>query len=108
MFDVPLLKVPYEDWYCPNGCGVAERVLALQPGASRFHTCARLHLLTAPLVRVGTDCKVEAVEREDYLVNETQATGENGKVYMAVEVTHADGHTDRAVNAGLAHGEMLV
>jgi hypothetical protein len=65
-------------------------------------------MLTAPLVRVGTDCKVEAIEREDYLVEETQAMGDDGKAYMAVEVTHADGHTDRAVNAGLAHGELRV
>ena len=108
MSDVPLLKVPFEDWYCPAGCGAAERVPALRPGASRFHTCARLHMLTVPLVRTGTDCTVKAIEREDYLSGELQATGDNGKVYMAVEVTHADGHTDRAVNAGLAHGEMRV
>lgn len=105
---MPLLLVPYEDWYCPNGCGCAERVPPLPPGATRYHPCHCLHGLNAPLVRVGTDCKVEAVEREDYLGSETQARGDNGKAYMAVETTYADGHTDLAVNAGLAHGEMRV
>jgi hypothetical protein len=105
---VPLLRVPFEDWYCPNGCGVAERVPPLQPGASRFHTCARLHMLTAPLVRVGSDCVNEAVEREDYLNGDKQATGDDGKAYMAVVTKHSDGHTDRAVNAGLATARIVV
>jgi hypothetical protein len=97
----------YQDWYCP-GCGVSERTPVLPPNASRFHTCPKLHSLTAPLVRAGTDCKVVAVERGDYLRNSEQRTGDDGKPYMAVETVHADGHTDRAVfpepaiQAGLA------
>lgn len=108
MFDVPLLLVPFEDWYCPNGCGVAERVAPLPPGATRYHPCTRLHMLNAPLVRVGSDCINEAVEREDYLNGDTQATGDDGKAYMAIRTVHADGHDDLAVNAGLAHGELRV
>lgn len=102
MFNVPLLNPPPEEWYCPSGCGVSEVTAPLPPGSSRFHTCARLHMLTAPLVRKGSDCKVEAIERQDYLGDEIQDHGDDGKAYMAVRTTYADGHTDLAVNAGLA------
>jgi hypothetical protein len=102
--DVPILKVPYEDWYCPN-CGIAERVAALPPGASRFHTCPRLHMLTAPLVRAGARCSVVAEERADYLNGEIQATGDDGRPYMAVRTIRDDGE-DLAVNAGLARGRL--
>ena len=108
MFDVPLLTVPYEDWYCPNGCYAADRHAPLPPGATRYHPCSRLHGLNAPLERAGTDCKVEAVEREDYLGEETQAMGDDGRAYMAIRTVHADGSVALAVNAGLAHGEMRV
>jgi len=98
--NVPLLRTPFEDWSCPN-CGLSERVPALPPGSSRFHTCPRLHYLTAPLVRAGTACKVEAVEREDYLNGEIQATGDDGRPYMSIRTTRDEG-TDLAANAGLA------
>jgi hypothetical protein len=58
-------------------------------------------MLTAPLVRAGTSCKVEAEERADYLNGEIQAAGDDGKPYMAIRTTRADGE-DLAVNAGLA------
>lgn len=97
---VPLLKVPYEDWHCPN-CGVSERTRGLPPNAARFHTCPGLHMLTAPLVRAGVRCSVTAVERGDYLRGEVQATGDDGRPYMAVRTTRGDGD-DVIVNAGLA------
>lgn len=103
--EVPLLRVPFEDWHCPN-CGIAERISPpLPPNGTRFHTCPRLHMLTAPLVRAGLSCKVEAEERADYLNGETQATGDDGRPYMAVRVTRDDGD-DLAVNAGLARGRL--
>lgn len=102
--EVPLLQAPYEDWYCPN-CGLTERVAMLPPGSSRFHTCPQLHMLTAPLVRAGISAKVEAEERADYLGSEIQATGDDGKPYMAVRVTRNDGD-DLMVNAGLARGRF--
>jgi hypothetical protein len=107
MFDVPLLRPAYEEWHCPNGCHCRETVPALPPGATRYHACPRLHGLNAPLVRVGTDCSVKAVEREDYLNGETQAMGDDGKAYMAVTTNYADGRNDLAVNAGLAHGSLV-
>jgi hypothetical protein len=94
--DVPLLRTLVR-WECPN-CDVTE---VTGPLPNRFHTCAGLHMLTAPLVRAGTRCKVEAEERGDYLNGETQATGDDGKPYMAVRTTRDDGE-DLAVNAGLA------
>lgn len=101
---VPLLQAPFEDWHCPN-CGVSERIRPLPPNASRFHTCPKLHMLTAPMVRAGIPCKVEAEERADYLNGEIQATGDDGRPYMAVRVTRDDGE-DLAANAGLARGRL--
>lgn len=98
-FDVPLIRT-FDDWYCPN-CPVTERTPALPPNGCRFHTCAGLHMLTAPLVRAGTHCKVEAEERGDYLNGEVQARGDDGKPYMSVRTTRDEGE-DVAVNAGLA------
>lgn len=106
MFQIPLLKPQYEDLHCPN-CGYAERLPEpLPPGSSRFHNCVKLHNLSAPLVPVKADCKVEAVNRDDYLGDEIVNMGDDGKAYMAIETTHADGHTDRAVNAGLAQARL--
>ncbi len=97
---LPLLTA-IEDWECPN-CDVTERTRGLPPNAARFHTCAGLHMLSAPLVRASIRCKVEAEERADYLRDEIQATGDDGKPYMAVRTTYDD-HDDLAVNAGLAY-----
>jgi hypothetical protein len=104
--DVVLLRQAMEEWYCPNGCYCREVTEALPPGATRYHNCPNLHDLSAPLVRVGTDCKVEAVQRDDYLNGETQATGSDGRAYMAVITRYSDGRQDVAMNAGLAHGEF--
>jgi hypothetical protein len=102
--DIPLLRQPWEEWSCPN-CGISERVAALPPGSSRFHTCPRLHMLTAPLVRAGVSAKVEAQERPDYLGREIQALGDDGKPYMAVRTTRNDGD-DVMVNAGVAQANL--
>lgn len=93
----PLLQNPVR-WVCPN-CDVTEVTQGLVP--NRFHTCAGLHMLIAPLVREGIKCKVTAEEREEYLGTEIQRTGDDGKPYMAVRTTRDDGE-DLAVNAGLA------
>lgn len=97
---VPLLTA-VEDWYCPN-CSTADQTKGLPANAARFHTCPGLHMLSAPLVRAGIRCKVEAEERADFLRDEIQATGDDGKPYMAVRTTRDDGD-DVAVNAGLAY-----
>lgn len=101
---MPHLLDAFQDWECPN-CTVTDRTRPLPPNGSRFHTCAGLHMLTAPLVRAGTSCKVEAEERADYLGTEIQAAGDDGKPYMAVRTTRDDGD-DLAVNAGLARARL--
>ena len=98
MAEHAVLLQPVTRWECPN-CDVTDTTRGLVQ--NRFHTCAGLHMLTAPLVPAGTRCKVEAEERADYLNGETQATGDDGKPYMAVRTTRDDGE-DLAVNAGLA------
>jgi hypothetical protein len=100
---VPLLRA-FDDWRCPN-CDVTEQTEALPPNAARFHVCPGLHMLNAPLVRAGTRCKVTAEERADYLGGEIQATGDDGKPYMAVRTTYGD-HDDLLVNAGLAQARL--
>lgn len=99
---VPLLTGPVTRWYCPN-CDVTDVTHGLLP--NRFHTCAGLHMLTAPLIRAGARCKVEAEERADYLNGEIQAAGDDGRPYMAVRATYDD-HDDLAVNAGLAQARL--
>lgn len=100
---VPLL-VPQLDWSCPN-CWTTCQAPPLPPGQAKMHTCPGLHMLAAPLIPAGTRCKVEAVERPDYLAGEIQRTGDDGKPYMAVVTTRDDGQ-DAAVNAGLARGRL--
>jgi hypothetical protein len=56
-------------------------------------------MLTAPLVRSGSDCKVIAVERGDYLHGDEQRRGDDGRPYMAVETVRADGSNDVVVFA---------
>lgn len=103
MSRIPLLKAS-QAWECPN-CDTTETTPALPPNASRFHTCAGLHGLTAPLIRAGTRCKVEAEERQEYLGSEVQARGDDGRQYMAVRTT-ADDHDDLLVFAGLAQAGL--
>lgn len=100
---VPLLQ-GWQDWVCPN-CGLEERTPQLPPNSSRFHNCPGLHGLTAPLLPVGISAKVVAEAREDYLNGETQATGDDGRPYMAVRTVRDDGE-DLIVNAGLARGRL--
>jgi len=94
---VPLLNAETR-WECPN-CDVTDVTPSLPPGAARMHVCGGLHMLSAPLVRAGTDCKVTAVERGDYLHGARQRRGEDGKPYMAVVTERADGSSDAAVFA---------
>jgi hypothetical protein len=101
MSNEPLFPAsPPPGWECPN-CDLT--TVTSSPGTP-YHPCPGLHGLAAPLVPAGSArrCTVTAEEREDYLGGEVQATGDDGKAYMAVRTTYDD-HDDVAVNAGLAH-----
>lgn len=105
MRDIPLLdNLPPQEWYCPN-CAAADVTVPLAPGSSRYHACPGLHGLTAPLVRRGVRASVVAEERQDYLNGDLQATGDNGRVYMAVRTLRDDGD-DVTVFAGIARADV--
>ncbi len=95
----------WQDWKCPN-CGLEDRTRPLPPNAARFHPCPRLHMLKAPLVPAGMDCKVVAVGREEYLGSEIQRSGDDGRPYAGVRTERADGSNDLAVFAPLAQGRV--
>jgi hypothetical protein len=98
-----LLVEGYQEWVCPRDCQVSERVSPPLPAsAQRWHACAKLHGLKAPLVLAGTDCTVRAVERGDYLNGDEQRRGDDGRPYMAVVTEYADGRNDAAVFAAVA------
>lgn len=99
---VPLPDQPVTRWSCPN-CDVQAVTRGLHP--NRFHICAGLHMLTAPMIREGIRCKVEAAERDDYLGREIQNTGDDGRPYMSIRTTRDDGE-DLCANAGLAQGSL--
>lgn len=100
---VPLLNAVTE-WACPN-CSCRDVTQPLPPGSSRYHPCPGLHGLNAPMVRAGTKAQVYAVEREDYLNGDWQATGDDGKPYMAIKTAYED-REDVLINAGLARAWM--
>lgn len=86
-------------WSCPN-CDhthVTREALPHTP----FHACRGLRGLTAPMVPAGTHCKVEAVERGDYVGREQVQLDGEGRPVMSVQVTRDDG-IDCAVLAPLA------
>jgi hypothetical protein len=99
----PLLEPPVTRWECPN-CP-AQDVTRIAGPHARFHICAGLAGLNAPMVPAGTRAKVEAVEREDYIGDEDVQYDANGRPIMAVVTTRADGN-DVAVYAPTAHGSL--
>jgi hypothetical protein len=90
-------------WECPN-CQARDRTVEPRPH-TRFHACAGLNGLTAPMVPAGTRCKVEAVEREDWVGKEMVQTDADGRPYAAVRTTRDDGN-DVAVLAPCATAKL--
>lgn len=54
------------------------------------------------MVEEGSDVKIVAHLREDYLGKEIQRTGDDGRPYSAVTTERPDGSNDAAVFAPLA------
>lgn len=96
---IPLLAAPERRWECPN-CGHTDVTRQVEPH-TRFHHCPKLGM-SAPMVPAGTRCKVEAVEREDYIGGDDVQRNADGRPIAAVVTTRADG-TDCAVYAPTAH-----
>jgi len=86
-------------WVCPN-CDHTDVTHESGPH-TRFHPCRGLAGLSAPMVRDGVRCKVEAVERGDYVRGELVQTDGNGRPVMSVVTTRDDGN-DVAVYAPTA------
>lgn len=76
-------------WECPN-CTLTDVTSEPRPH-SRMHSCRGLKGLTAPMVPAGTRCKVEAVERGDYLGDEIAQTDGEGRPWMSVVTTRDEG-----------------
>ncbi|WP_150187559.1 hypothetical protein [Streptomyces venezuelae] len=87
-------------WSCPN-C-TTEAVTHGEP--NRFHNCPGLKGLTAPLVLDGTRCKVEAVEREDYVGDEDVRLDGEGRPVISVVTTRDEGQ-DCVAFAATAHAK---
>lgn len=88
-------------WECPN-CTFTDVTYETQPH-SRFHACRGLRGLTAPMVPAGTKCKVQAMDRQDYVNGDLVQTDGEGRVVMSVVTTRDDGQ-DCAVYAPCATG----
>lgn len=84
-----VLLAPEQRWECPN-CTATDVTHEAEPH-TRMHACAGLKGLTAPMVPAGTRCKVEAVEREDYLNGDLVRTDGEGRPVMSVITTRDDG-----------------
>lgn len=102
--EIPILAVD-QLWSCPN-CTQEDRTTETYPH-TRFHACPGLKGLTAPMVPVGMDCKVEAMEREDYVGRELVQTDADGRPIMAVRTERADGSNDLAVLAPCATSALF-
>lgn len=99
---IPVLERPLQVWVCPN-CQTRDATRESRPH-SRMHACAGLNGLTAPMVPEGSSCKVEAVERGDWVGDELVQTDVDGRPFMAVVTTRDDGQ-DCAVLAPAARAE---
>jgi hypothetical protein len=91
---------PVNRWYCPN-CGKQDTSHEARPH-TRFHTCPKLRMLTAPMLPLGTKAKVELREREDYVGGElVRLDPERQRPVMSI-VTTRDNGQDVAVFAPTA------
>jgi hypothetical protein len=102
---VTVLLAAEQHWVCPNCTATDVTYLPPDAVASRFHACKGLKGLTAPMVPAGVRCKVEAVERDDYVAGEMVQTDGDGRPVMRVETTRDDGN-DVAVLAPCATASL--
>lgn len=78
-----------QHWTCPN-CTLEEVSHEAMPH-TRFHTCRGLRGLTAPMIRAGVRCKIEAHDRDDYVNRDLVTVDGDGRPVMSVVTTRDDG-----------------
>ena len=89
--DVTVILQPgVQKWGCSNCPAYA--VTYGQP--NRFHSCPGLAGLTAPMILSGSDVRVRAVEREDYIGGALVTQDDNGRPVMSVITDRPDGSND--------------
>lgn len=86
---IELINLPVWEWYCPN-CGAQDATRELRPHV-RFHTCPRLRMMSAPMLRKGVKAKVEAHDRDDYVGKDIVQVDGYGRPIMSVTTTRDDG-----------------
>ncbi len=89
-------------WACPN-CNATDVTYEALPH-TRFHRCRGLLGLEAPMVEAGVRCKVEAVERGDYVGREVVQMDWEGRPVQSILTTRDDG-MDCAVLAPMAYAK---
>jgi len=98
-----MILSPVRRWECPN-CSMTD--VTTKPVANRYHPCAGVAGLMAPMVPAGTRAKVTAVEREDYIGKEKVQLAPNGRPVMSVVTERPDGSNDVMVFAPSAVGKV--
>lgn len=80
-------------WVCPNCTATEVTHHFLKPGefASRFHMCRGNRGVYAPMVEDGIRCKVEVIEREDFVGEDIVQTDIDGRPIMSTVTTRDDG-----------------
>ena len=89
MTAVPILAPVERRWVCPN-CTTTTVTNRAEPH-TEFHTCRGLRGLNAPMVLDGTRCKIETVERGDWIGSEDVQLDGAGRPVMAAVVTRDHG-----------------
>lgn len=97
---MPVILAPEQRWSCPN-CTATDVTHEANPH-SRMHACRGLKGLTAPMVPAGTACKVEAVERGDWIGKEDVTYDGDNRPIMSV-ITTRDNGQDCMAFAACAH-----
>ena len=86
--NVPILT-PESRWECPS-CDFTDITHEVGPH-SRFHNCAGLKGLSAPMVPAGTKAKHVVNVREDYEGDQTAQRDEDGRALMNIVTVRDEG-----------------
>jgi hypothetical protein len=85
-----ILQPGVQKWACPN----CPAYVVTHGQSNRFHSCPGLAGLTAPMILAGSDVRVRAVEREDYVGSALVTCDDNGRPVSSVVTDRPDGSND--------------